>query len=125
MSKGPFVDYFIKPVGDRIIGSFTDFTILSQKTLIVLIHVNYRLEKDAKTYEHAKRSQQRSSRTYTVYSESGDGTLQSCTSAIPKMDFAFGSKNHTDVNQVAPLAVGVSINPILIIEIYFTEEPLH
>ncbi|HDR7630956.1 TPA: hypothetical protein QCX73_005681 [Bacillus mycoides] len=56
MSKGPFVDYFIKPVGDRIIGSFTDFTILSQKTLIVLIHVNYRQEKDAKTYEHAKRS---------------------------------------------------------------------
>lgn len=41
------------------------------------------------------------------------------------MDFAFGSKNHTDVNQVAPLAVGVSINPILIIETYFTEEPLH
>ncbi len=56
MSKGPFVDYFIKPVGDRIIGSFTDFTILSQKTLIVLIHANYRQEKDAKTYEHAKRS---------------------------------------------------------------------
>ncbi|QWI52348.1 hypothetical protein EXW56_01650 [Bacillus mycoides] len=53
---------------------------------------------------------------YTVYRESGDRTLQSCTSAIPKMDFAFGSKNHTNVNQVAPLAVGVSINPILIIK---------
>ncbi len=32
------------------------------------------------------------------------------------MDFAFGIKNHTDVNQVAPLAMGVSINPILIIK---------
>lgn len=31
MSKGQSVDYFRKPVGDRIIGSFTDFTILSQK----------------------------------------------------------------------------------------------
>ncbi|OSY03458.1 hypothetical protein BTJ48_05389 [Bacillus mycoides] len=26
---------------------------LHRKTLIVLIHVNYRQEKDAKTYEHA------------------------------------------------------------------------
>ncbi len=31
MSKDQSVDYFIKPVGDRIIGSFTDFTILSYK----------------------------------------------------------------------------------------------
>ncbi len=35
---------------------------------------------------------------------SGDGTPQSCTSAIPEMDFAFGSKNPTDVSQLAPLA---------------------
>ncbi len=34
---------------------------------------------------------------------SGDGTPQSCTSAIPEMDFAFGSKNPTDVSQLAPL----------------------
>ncbi|MEC3196082.1 hypothetical protein P9Z84_25790 [Bacillus cereus] len=40
---------------------------------------------------------------------SGDGTPQSCTSAIPEMDFAFGSKNPTDVSQLAALAVGVSI----------------
>ena len=39
---------------------------------------------------------------------SGDGTPQSCTSAIPEMDFAFGSKNPTDVSQLAPLGVGVS-----------------
>ncbi|HHT7191426.1 TPA: hypothetical protein ACTZ5N_004925, partial [Bacillus cereus] len=32
-----------------------------------------------------------------------------CTSAIPEMDFAFGSKNPTDVSQLAPLGVGVSI----------------
>ncbi|WP_240688220.1 hypothetical protein [Bacillus sp. BH2] len=38
----------------------------------------------------------------------GDGTPQSCTSAIPEMDFAFGSKNPTDVSQLAALAVGVS-----------------
>jgi len=41
---------------------------------------------------------------------SGDGTPQSFTSAIPEMDFAFGSKNPTDVSQLAPLWVGVS-NP--------------
>ncbi len=39
---------------------------------------------------------------------SGDGTPQSCTSAIPEMDFAFGSKNPTDVSQLAALAAGVS-----------------
>ena len=39
---------------------------------------------------------------------SGDDTPQSCTSAIPEMDFAFGSKNPTDVSQLAPLGVGVS-----------------
>lgn len=40
---------------------------------------------------------------------SGDGTPQSCTSAIPEMDFAFGSNNPTDVSQLAPLGMGVSI----------------
>ncbi|MDA2469672.1 hypothetical protein [Bacillus cereus] len=39
---------------------------------------------------------------------SGDGTPQSCTSAILEIDFAFGSKNPTDVSQLAALAVGVS-----------------
>ncbi|MGH0428273.1 hypothetical protein ACQVPL_03155 [Bacillus hominis] len=43
---------------------------------------------------------------------SGDGTPQSCTSAIPEMDFAFGSKNPTDVSQLAPLGIGVSITGI-------------
>ncbi|MEI3894654.1 MULTISPECIES: hypothetical protein [unclassified Bacillus (in: firmicutes)] len=33
-------------------------------------------------------------------------------SAIPEMDFAFGSKNPTDVSQLASLGVGVSINKI-------------
>ncbi|PEC19082.1 hypothetical protein [Bacillus cereus] len=33
--------------------------------------------------------------------------------AIPEMDFAFGNKNHTDVSQLAPLVVGMSIHPIL------------
>ena len=41
---------------------------------------------------------------------SGDGTPQSCTSAILEIDFAFGSKNPTDVSQLAALAVGVSSN---------------
>ncbi|MGG0722762.1 hypothetical protein [Bacillus mycoides] len=45
-----------------------------------------------------------------VCRESGDGTPQSCTSAIPEMDFAFGSKNPTDVCQLAPLGMGVSMN---------------
>jgi len=40
---------------------------------------------------------------------SRDDTPQSCTSAIPEMDFAFGSKNPTDVSQLSPLGVGVSI----------------
>lgn len=35
-------------------------------------------------------------------------TPQSCTSAIPEMDFAFDSKNPTDVSQLAPLRVGMS-----------------
>ncbi|MDA2519222.1 hypothetical protein PDN73_26025 [Bacillus cereus] len=39
---------------------------------------------------------------------SGDGTPQSCTSAILEIDFAFGSKNPTDVSQLVALAVGVS-----------------
>ncbi|WP_141528558.1 hypothetical protein [Bacillus cereus] len=39
---------------------------------------------------------------------SGDGTPQSCTSAILEIDFAFGSKNSTDVSQLVALAVGVS-----------------
>ncbi|WP_141551299.1 hypothetical protein [Bacillus thuringiensis] len=39
---------------------------------------------------------------------SGDGTPQSCTSAILEIDFAFGSKNPTDVCQLVALAVGVS-----------------
>ncbi len=42
-----------------------------------------------------------------VCRESGDGTPQSCTSAIPEMDFAFGGKNPTDASQLAPLGVGV------------------
>ncbi|EJV57205.1 hypothetical protein BWGOE13_10110 [Bacillus mycoides] len=41
---------------------------------------------------------------------SGDGTPQSCTSAILEIDFAIGSKNPTDVSQLAALAVGVSKN---------------
>jgi hypothetical protein len=45
------------------------------------------------------------SRTYMVCRESGDGTPQSCTSVIPEMDFAFGSKNPTDVSQFPPLGV--------------------
>ncbi|KXY27348.1 hypothetical protein AT267_27150 [Bacillus cereus] len=40
--------------------------------------------------------------------EVGDGTPQSCTSAIPEMDFALGSKNPTAVSQLAPLGLGVS-----------------
>ncbi|WP_242215731.1 hypothetical protein [Bacillus cereus group sp. BfR-BA-01383] len=47
------VDYFTKPVGNRVIDSFTDFAILYRRTLIVLIHFNYRQEQDAKTYKHA------------------------------------------------------------------------
>ena len=39
---------------------------------------------------------------------SGDGTPQSCTSAILEIDFAFGSKNPTDISQLVALAVGVS-----------------
>jgi hypothetical protein len=50
----------------------------------------------------------RSSRAYTICCESRDGTPQSYTSAIPEMDFAFGSKNPTDVSQLAPLGVGMS-----------------
>ncbi|BCD22746.1 hypothetical protein BC30090_1643 [Bacillus cereus] len=44
---------------------------------------------------------------------SGDGTPQSCTSAILEIDFAFGSKNPTDVSQLAALAVGVSRERLL------------
>ncbi len=40
--------------------------------------------------------------------ESGDSTPQSCTSAIPEMNFAFGSKNPTDVSQLATLGMEVS-----------------
>lgn len=47
------IDYFTKPVEDRVIGSFTDFAILYIRTLIVLIYFNYREEQDPKTYEHA------------------------------------------------------------------------
>ncbi|WP_181149572.1 hypothetical protein [Bacillus sp. MYb209] len=72
-----------------------------------------RQEQDAKTYEHATICTvwllYRNSRTYTVCRESSDGTPQSCTSAIPEMGFAFGSKNPTDVSQLAPLGMGVSI----------------
>lgn len=39
---------------------------------------------------------------------SGDGTPQSCTSAILEIDIVFGSKNPTDVSQLVVLAVGVS-----------------
>ncbi len=52
-SKVQSVDYFTKPVGNRVIDSFTDFAILYRRTLIVLIHFNYRQEQDAKTYKHA------------------------------------------------------------------------
>ena len=54
-----------------------------------------------------------SSQTYMVCRESGDGTPQSCTSAIPEMDFSFGNKNPTDISQLAPLRVGVSNNLLL------------
>lgn len=50
-----------------------------------------------------------SPRTYMVCRGSVDGTPQSYTSAIPEMDFSFGSKNPTDVSQLAPLGVGVSM----------------
>ena len=39
---------------------------------------------------------------------SGDGTPQSCTSAILEIDVAFGSKNPTDVSQLAALAGSVN-----------------
>ncbi|OQR53328.1 hypothetical protein CDB3_30570 [Bacillus sp. CDB3] len=47
---------------------------------------------------------------YLLYAliRSGDGTPQFCTSAILEIDFAIGSKNPTDVSQLAALAVGVS-----------------
>lgn len=48
---------------------------------------------------------------------SGDGTPQSCTSAIPEMDFAFGSRNPTDVSQLAPLGVGVSTTKLLTVKV--------
>ncbi|PQZ58948.1 hypothetical protein CQZ94_06475 [Bacillus sp. MYb209] len=70
-----------------------------------------RQEQDAKTPEHESVRygiEYRSTRTYTICCESGDGTPQSCTSAIPEMDFAFGSKNPTDVSQLAPLGVRMS-----------------
>ncbi|MDA2302746.1 hypothetical protein [Bacillus cereus group sp. MYBK95-2] len=38
--------------------------------------------------------------------QGGDGTPQSCTSAILEIDFAFGSKNPTDVSQLVALSVG-------------------
>ncbi|PES94370.1 hypothetical protein CN505_31215, partial [Bacillus cereus] len=44
-----------------------------------------------------------------------DGTPQSGTSAILEIDFAFGSKNPTDVSQLAALAVGVSKGLLLFI----------
>lgn len=44
---------------------------------------------------------------------SGEGTPQSCTSAIPEMDFAFGSKNPTEVCQLASLGVGVLKDSVL------------
>ncbi len=50
---------------------------------------------------------------------SGDGTPQSCTSAILEIDVAFGSKNPTDVSQLAALAVGVSKISFHIIESLF------
>ncbi|HDR8141978.1 hypothetical protein [Bacillus thuringiensis] len=42
----------------------------------------------------------------------GDGTPQSCTSAIVEIDFAFGSKNPTDISQLVALAAGVSITSL-------------
>ncbi|WP_157259819.1 hypothetical protein [Bacillus cereus] len=52
-SKEQSVDYFTKPVGDRVIRLFTDFAILYIRILIVLIHFNYREEQNPKTYKHA------------------------------------------------------------------------
>lgn len=45
------------------------------------------------------------------YTPMVDGKPSPCTSAIPIMDFAFDSKNPTDVIQLTALTVGVS-NPI-------------
>ena len=45
---------------------------------------------------------------YMHWIRSDDGTPQSCTSAILEINFAFGSKNPTDVSQLVTLAVGVS-----------------
>ncbi len=82
-----------------------------------------RQEQDAKTFEHATScmvwSQYRSSRTYMVCRESGDGTPQSCTSAISEMNFAFGSKNPTDISQLAPLGVGVGVSIVPFFQFFF------
>ncbi|HDR8039963.1 hypothetical protein [Bacillus cereus] len=45
---------------------------------------------------------------------SGDGTPQPCTSAILEIDFVFDSKNPTDISQLVALAVGVSINELML-----------
>ncbi len=70
-----------------------------------------RQEQDAKTPEHE--SVRYCDRTVAhepikACRESSDGTPQSCTSAILEMDIAFGSKNPTNVSQLALGRVGVS-----------------